>query len=37
MDDEHTELTWFSIEDACGLSDLASVDYVDLFRRAARA
>lgn len=35
MDDEHTELTWFSIEDACALPDLALAEYVDVFRRAA--
>ncbi len=35
MDDEHTELTWFSIKDACALPDLALAEYVDVFRRAA--
>ncbi len=32
---EHTELAWFSIEQACALPDLALVEYVDVFRRAA--
>jgi hypothetical protein len=35
MDDERTEPTWFSIEDACALPNLALVEYVDVLRRAA--
>ncbi|MGI4795885.1 MAG: NUDIX domain-containing protein [Janthinobacterium lividum] len=35
MDNEHTELAWFSIEDACALPDLALAEYVDVFRLTA--
>lgn len=31
-DDEHTELRWFTVEEACALPDLALADYVPLFR-----
>jgi hypothetical protein len=34
-DNEHTELSWFTIEDACALPDLALAEYVDVFRLAA--
>lgn len=30
--DEHVELRWFAIDAACALPDLASPDYVALFR-----
>jgi 8-oxo-dGTP diphosphatase len=33
LGDEHTELRWFSIEEACGLQNLALAGYRDLFRR----
>jgi mutator protein MutT len=32
MNDEHTELRWFSIEEAAALPDLAAPEYVALFR-----
>lgn len=35
MDDEHTELAWFTIENACALPDLAMAEYVDVFQCAA--
>ena len=30
--DEHVSIAWFSIAEACGLSDLASHDLVNAFR-----
>lgn len=33
LDDEHTVLAWFSVEEACALSELALAEYVDVFRR----
>jgi 8-oxo-dGTP diphosphatase len=33
LDDEHTVLTWLSVEDACALSELALAEYADVFRR----
>ncbi len=33
MDNEHTVLTWFSVEQACFLPDLALAEYVNVFRR----
>ena len=33
LDDEHTDLTWFPITEACALPDLALIEYTDLFRR----
>jgi 8-oxo-dGTP diphosphatase len=33
MNDEHTILTWFSVEEACSLPDLALTEYVDVFQR----
>lgn len=33
MDDEHTALAWFTIDQACSLPDLALVEYVDAFRQ----
>lgn len=35
IDHEHTELAWFTIEDACALPNLALAEYVDVFQRAA--
>ena len=32
---EHTELAWFTIEEACGLPDLALAEYVDTFQMVA--
>jgi 8-oxo-dGTP pyrophosphatase MutT (NUDIX family) len=32
LGDEHTELRWFTIEEACELEALALADYRDLFR-----
>ncbi len=32
-DDEHSELRWFTLAEACALPDLAVPDYVPLFRR----
>ena len=34
MDNEHTELAWFTIEDACAPPDLALAEYADVFRLA---
>lgn len=31
VNDEHSALAWFKIEDACSLRDLASAQYIDLF------
>lgn len=33
LDDEHTALAWFSIDEACALADLAAAEYVEVFRR----
>lgn len=33
LNDEHTDLAWFSIEQACALSHLALPQYVEMFRR----
>ena len=32
MNDEHTELRWFGVEEAAALPDLAAPDYAGLFR-----
>lgn len=32
VNDEHTSLSWFQIDDACALQDLALAEYVALFR-----
>jgi 8-oxo-dGTP diphosphatase len=32
LGDEHTEIRWFTIDDACALTDLALAEYRDLFR-----
>jgi 8-oxo-dGTP pyrophosphatase MutT (NUDIX family) len=31
--DEHTALTWFTVEEACALDDLALEDYRDVFKK----
>jgi len=33
MDEEHTALEWFTIDEACILPDLALVEYVEVFRQ----
>ena len=35
MDNEHTELAWFKIGEACGLPDLALAEYGDIFQLMA--
>jgi len=35
LGDEHTELRWFSIEEACALGDLALAEYKNLFGKLA--
>jgi 8-oxo-dGTP pyrophosphatase MutT (NUDIX family) len=35
-DDEHAELRWFTVEAACALPDLASVEYLPAFRAIRR-
>ena len=32
VDDEHIELAWFTVEDACALPELALAEYVEMFR-----
>jgi 8-oxo-dGTP pyrophosphatase MutT (NUDIX family) len=32
LGDEHTEIHWFTIDEACALTDLALAEYRDLFR-----
>ena len=33
QDDEHVELSWFTIETACALANLASDQYISVFRK----
>ncbi|HEY4342762.1 MAG TPA: NUDIX hydrolase [Parvibaculum sp.] len=33
LGDEHTQIGWFSVEDACALEALAAAEYRELFRR----
>jgi 8-oxo-dGTP diphosphatase len=35
LNDEHTDLAWFTPEEACALPDLALPDYAAIFRRIA--
>ena len=31
-DDEHVELSWFTVDAACALPNLASAEYIPVFR-----
>ena len=33
QDDEHAELRWFTVESACALTNLASNEYIPVFRK----
>ena len=33
QDDEHVELRWFAVDAACALPNLASTEYIPVFRK----